>query len=360
MGLFDKLRNAGDIMETDTGLSSPWADRSSLATGVIIAEALGIELSKLPLGRDSAIQLPPVARLRNLLVSSIAPLPLVAMRGAARLEADDQPTFLYRTDAADTPYDRMAWTVDDLLFHGSSLWALQRGAASAGAKHGPILDAVRVPWDAWTVKHRRVHVELPGVTGPADPAEVLVFAHPSRGLLRDASTTLRAAEAIERAYTSRARNPIPLTVIRHATGSTAADELTEPEITNLLDQWAEARRGDDGALGYLPPSLVLETPGADVTSMLENARNASRIDIANHGGVPVSMLDGGVAEESMTYRNATGEVSRFYTETLAYWLDPIAARLSQDDVVPRGQSVRFDLSKFDQPAPPATGVPVED
>lgn len=362
MGLFDRLHQAGTLADAGAGLelATPWADTSSLARGVIVAEALGVELSKLPLGRDAAIQLPAVARVRHLLVSSISPLPLVAKRGAEVLDREHTPSFLYRTDSDDTPYDRLAWTVDDLLFHGASCWLLKRGAVPAGGTRGPVLDAVRLPWESWSVERGRVRVRMPGVDALAERDDVCVIPHPSRGLLRDAAFTLRAAQAIESAYVSRARNPLPLTVISHKAGSTAQDELTQPEIDNLLDQWGTARRSEDGALGYLPPSLQLETPGADATSMLENARNAARIDIANHTNVPVSMLDGAVSQESMTYRNAGTEVSRFYTETLAYWIDPIAHRLSADDIVPAGQSVRFDLSRFDTPAPAPTGVPVED
>ena len=345
--------------EGGADIASPYSDASHLEPAVVIAEALGLELSRLPLGRQAAIQIPAVARSRNLLVGAIAPLPLVALDVNGKVAK--QPSFLSRSNSLENPYDRMAWTIDDLLFHGLSLWAVERGAKSNGAAHGPILDAVRVPRDRWKIQDGQILVQTDPRGGfePVDSEDVVLFNAPTNGLLSDASSTLKAAQAIEAAYVSRARNPIPLTVIRHTSTATSADQLTEAEATKVITTWKNARRSEDGAVGYLPPSLQLDTPGTDAVDMLQEARNAVRIDIANHANIPVSMLDGAVSESSLTYRNAQGEVSRFYGD-LNFWLDPIQHRLSMDDVVPRGQRIRFDLSAFDSPAPEPTGVPTED
>lgn len=347
----------GSDTPADTGIASPWSDASPLPPAVVVAEALGVELSRLPLGRDAAMQIPAAARARGLVVSSIAPLPLVALDTAGKVSR--QPTFLYRSNTDQSVYDRLAWTVDDLIWYGTSLWALERGARTGGAAHGPILDAYRVPRDRWQIKDGRILVNIGGTFQPADREDVLLFTHHGGGILNHGAHTLRAAHAIEAAYVSRAQNPLPLTVIEHTPGSTNADRLEKSEVEALLAAWKTARQKPDGALGYLPPTLKISTPGADATDLMQDARNASRIDLANHFGLPVTLLDGGVSQESMTYRNAEGEVSRYYRD-LATWTNAIEARLSQDDVVPRGQRVRFDLAAFDEPAPPSTGVPVED
>lgn len=353
-----RILAAGDA--TGTGLASPLAaSETVLSPAVAIAEALGLELSRLPLTREQAIQVPAVARGRNLLIGAGGPLPLVALDATGVVKR--QPTFLYRSNTIENPYDRMAWTLDDLVFHGRSLWLTERGARTGGSAFGPVLDAVRCPFDRWQIRGERIEVRVDSA-GPmvaVDPADVILFNAPTYGLLHDGRDTLRAAQAIERAYVDRAQNPIPLTVIRHQPGADKGDALTEAEAKDVLTVWKNARRGEGGAVGYLPPGLVLETPGTDAEALLQDARNAVRIDVANHLGIPVAMLDGGVVEESMTYRNAQGEVSRFYGD-LKFWLDPIQHRLSMDDVVPRGQRVRFDLSAFDTPAPAPTGVPTED
>lgn len=357
MDLRSLLARNGDA---STGLASPLAaSEEGLPPAVVVAEALGLEMSRLPLNRAAAIQIPAVARGRNLIVGKGAPLPLKALDATAPVKT--QPTFLYRSNSLENPYDRMVHTLDDLLFYGLSLWGVERGARTSGSAHGPILDAVRVPFDAWQIRDGVIEVRIKpgGPMEPVDAEDVILFNGPTSGLLRDADVTLRAAQAIELAYVDRAQNPIPITVISHAPGTERSDALGEDEAKAVLTQWKDARRGPGGAVGYLPPTLVMSTPGVDAQALLQDARNAVRIDVANHIGIPVAMIDGGVAEESMTYRNAEGEVSRFYGD-LKFWLDPIQHRLSMDDVVPRGQRVRFDLSEFDTPAPEPTGVPTED
>ena len=71
------------------------------------------------------------------------------------------------------------------------------------------------------------------------------------------------------------------------------------------------------------------------------------------------MLDGTMGIDSLTYTTTAGEKNSFYEFDLPFWTDPLAARLSLDDVVPRGTRIRFDLySEYNQPA--STGVRVED
>ena len=350
MGFWADFWNGPDA-ETPLPVVSPYQDPTALSPAVVVAEALQLELSNLPMNRSQAIQIPAVARARNLIAGAIAPLPLVALNASGKVAV--QPTFLYRSSTLEDPYQRMLWTIDDLIFRGVSLWAVQRGANTSGLAHAPILDAVRVPLDRWQIRNGRIEVD----GKPVDSDDVVLFNGPTNGILIDARDSLRAAQAVESAFVSRARNPLPLTVLEHAPGNTTA--LEPQEVTALLEAWKTARKNPDGAVGYLPPGIVLNTPGTDAESLLESARNAGRVDIANHMGLPVSLIDGGIAESSLTYRNAVGEVSRFYGD-LEFYMDPIQHRLSQDDVVPRGTRVRFDLSEFTTPAPDVTGVPTED
>ena len=111
---------------------------------------------------------------------------------------------------------------------------------------------------------------------------------------------------------------------------------------------------------YFPSHLGLEVYGdrADSGHAIE-ARNALRLDFANHLGIAASRLEGSQAEAALTYTTQEGARTEL-ADALQGWVDPIAARLSQDDVVPRGQRVRFDVTDLATPAPTATGIPVED
>ena len=345
MGIFSRQRALFDSAATPTSLASPWAEPGNLIS-FVAPDIFGAEIAaKLPLTRESALSIPAVARARNLLVSIIAALPLVAQNKDGVLA--NQPVWLYRSDTGESTYSRMAATVDDLMFFGKSLWVVSRGA------EGQITDATWVAPSEWQITNGQVRV----LDQPVSDRDVVLFHIPRwDGLLVHGSRTLRGAIDMENAWVQKVKNPVPLTVLRHT--SSEGRQLEDDEVQHLLTQWRTARRDEDGAIGYLPPELQMEVFGTVDPALYVEGRNAVRTDIGSLLNIPTSMLDGSL-EASSTYDNAQGQVSRFYSESLPFWLDPIVQRLSQDDVVPRGQSVRanFTNALAETPAPIA---PAED
>lgn len=340
-----------DHLVSSAPLLSPWADSSSMET-FVMAEALGYELSQLPMDRKLAMTIPAVKRGRDLIVHTSAQLPLAALNDAGPVVT--QPTFLYRSDSAQSPQERLVHTVDDLLFHGDSLWAVNRGSRSDGSAHGPVLDAVWVPRGRWSIdSENRILID----GNPVDSEEVIYF-HKGDGLLDTGYRTLKGYLALETSVLSKARNPIPLTVIQHSQGNDG--DLEPEEVQQLLSDWGTARRSEDGALGYLPAGLEIQTHGDVQPDLYESGRNAYRLDIANLINMPAVMLDGSLSTATLTYSTVEGNSNRFFTETMPTYLGPIEWRLSQDDVVPRGQRVRFDTSQLTTSPASPTGAPVED
>lgn len=332
----------GDLPHS-VGIASPWAEPSTL-NRVVLSDIFGAELAdQFPLSRAEAIAIPAVSKARNLLIAVIAPLPLIALDKNGPLTV--QPSWLYRTDSLVTPYERMAWTVDDLVFNGFSLWSVTRGAESQ------ITTAEYVPFDSWRIDKGRVLIDDKAV--PND--SVILFNSPFGGLLAVASRTLRAARDIEATRAARVRNPSPTTVI----STTGDEQLEDAEVADLLAQWNLARRAVDGAVGYLPPGLKFEQFGEAKPELFLDASNSLTTAIGQHLNIPSYMLDAAI-EANFTYSTAEGDRDRFYAESLPFWTDPITARLSQDDVVPRGSRVRFDHSEQTASAPTPTGAPTED
>jgi hypothetical protein len=348
MGFLDYFgfgpRTSGLLASAETvGIASPFQE-GSLNT-IVWSDILTPEaMEALPLLRSEAISIPAVSRARNLLIATIGKFPLKALSKDG--EVDPQPSFLYRTDTAVTPLERIAWTVDDLIFHGYSLWEVTRGT------NDQILTANWVPKPLWKIDNGEMVIR----GAIATEGEYLLFNSPFEGLLNIGARTLRGARDIEQAWTGRVRNPIPMTVIR----STDDVWLTEEEIKDLLGQFASARRDYDGALGYLPPNLTMDTHGESDAALFVEGRNAATSDIARMLNIPVAMLDGTIGVDSLTYVTSQGTRSRFYDESLPFWTGPIEARLSMDDVVPRGQRVRFDLADAYAALPSNTGPISED
>ena len=336
-------------------MRSTWTPNGPEPLTGLLADALALDLEQLPLGRQAAMRVPGAARPRNLLVGMCAGLPLRAL--ANDVEISDQPAWMSRTDGIVPVQSRMAWTLDDGYWYGNSLWAVER--TDPDDANSPILDGDRVTRDRWQLDPRTLTIYVDGVEAQAE--EYLYFDWPFEGMLEVAKNTLDGARAIEETWVARAKSPAPVGVLKHTPTASIGAQLNDGEPEKILGQWDTKRQTRSTVWGYLPPELDLQLLSvAEQAAILEGARNSVRTDFANHSNFPVSVIDGAVTQQSLTYRNAQGDVSRVYFESFPFYLDPIAARLSMDDVLPAGQRAAFDMSKFDQPAPPATGVPVED
>lgn len=321
-------------------MASPWS--TSTLSRVAWADILGLETDVV--SRADAMKVPSIVKGRALIVGSLARLPLAKWRGAERLEAD---AWMYRTATDVPPQTRMAQTIDDLIFGGASLWAVQRGAG------GQVVDAVRVLPEWWSVDPD-LRILVNG--SPVDADEVILFTGPQEGLLEIAGATIRAAVAMERAWASRVVTPAPLVELH---GTDAQMPLDEDEVRDLLDAWEGARQSG-GATAYTPAQVQAIVHGGSDASLFVEGRNALRLDVANFLNLPGELLDGSTATASLTYQTSEGSRNELLEYSLTYWAGPVEARLSQDDVCPRGQRVAFDLSHYTAPTPPAQAPALED
>lgn len=337
----------------DRGIRSPFAGDLSKIVVPDLLSLFGIDDWSC-FGREQAMSLPGVFRARGVLLSLIPDKPLAAWRGDVRVPQAEQPPFLYRTPGILGPWQRMARTLDDHMFYPWSLWLTQRSAVVNGRKD--ILNAVHCPYDKWQVNEAGL-IEVANADGGwdvADEDEVILIPGASEGLIAYAVRTLRGSAAIEDAWVTRARNPSPITEL-HLTEDVALDDA---EVTQTRDAWVNARRSSTGAVAVTPSTIQVIDHGGDTDAQLYvEGRNSSRLDIASFFNLPGAILDASTATASLTYVTQEGTRTSLYDLTLPYWVRPIEARLSQDDIVANGQSVRFDFSSL---APTAPQIATED
>jgi hypothetical protein len=324
----------------EVGIRSPWAgDLTRIVVDDLVSlfeDAVGTEC----LTRAQAMQLPGVYRARGILLSLIADKPLLAWRGLELLPVEATPSFLYQTPGVLGPWQRMIRTIDDHIFYPYSLWLTVRGAESAGRK--PILSAVHCPWESWRINEAGM-IELANSDGGwdvADEDEVILIPGPSEGLLAYATRTLLGSRALDAAWVSRAKTPAPLTEL-HITDDT---QLDDDEMLATRDAWVTARRQAEGSVAMTPSNIEVKDHGQADPALFIEGRNAGRLDIAAFFNLPGSVLDASTATASLTYVTQEGNRSSLDDMSLPYWYRPIESRLSQDDIVPHGQSVRFDFS----------------
>lgn len=347
MGILDIFKGRQSLassVTTTTGVLSPFADSSGLGT-IILSDAFGVE--KMPMSREKALRVPALMSAISLLTSQVASLPLRAINGDDTL-VTNQPSWLYRTDGALSPYDRMTATIDDIIFYGHSLWLTTRGT------DGYILDAAHCPKDQWTVRDGAFYIE--GRTTPLDESEMILFNPLFPGLLNIASDNIEGALAVEKQWQRQVANPVPIMALKEE----GDVQLDEDEVADLISGWSKARNDPNGAIGFLPNGIGLEVFGETDPEVMTTGRNATKADVAAYLSIPASMLDGSLAEASLTYVTTEGNRNRFYSDSLPTWTGPIQARLSQDDIVPRGQRVRFDYGDKIAVSSSPTGAHTED
>lgn len=298
----------------------------------------------LPISRKQAMKVPAIVKGRAIITGTLSRHPLAKYRGETKVKSDAWMT----SSAGDlSPQARMRWTLDDLIFGGCSLWALDRDA------HDRVTSAQRVPPEWWSIDEDLTISVLGEVVSSE---EVCYFEGPQEGLCELAADTIEGALAIESAWTKRVKTPVPL---MHLKPADAMSNLDPSEVDDVVDTWEKARR--NGGVAYTPYGLTVDYPGeaADPTLFIEG-RNAVRIDVANFLNLPAQLLDGTTATASLTYSTQEGTRNELVDLSLAYWATPIEERLSMDDMTPARSYIQFDIEYLSNAAQPAKGPNLED
>lgn len=349
MSLIDRLRapQAGPVLPDPSTLpvASPWS--SGDLSPVVAADIFGTTPPSN--SRAAAMKLPPVARARNLIVSTGCRIPLRAYAGETQRPDGDAP-FLYRTGTATTWQHRNAWTIDDLIFYGWSLWI----KTAVDAARFP-LSADRVDRAAWAINSDN-RVEING--SPVDDDKVILIPGLHEGILTYGVDAITDTRELYRIVRDRIENPIPAIDLHQTEG----DDLPKPERDELIAGWKAARRAKGGAaVGYTNKAIEARELGAGAgNDLLIEARNAAALDLARVVGVAASRIDATAPKSSLNYETTAGRNQELVDFDLALYLTPISARLSMDDCVPRGSRVAHDFTDFTAVDPSRTGPTMED
>lgn len=301
-----------------------------------------------PVTRAEAMAVPAMARCRHILCGFGAAATMRQYEGDT--VTVDQPAWLYRTDQTTQlpPFHRSLWTIDDLLFHGWSLWAVARDAEDK------VNDAARVPWDWWTFEDDGT-VKLGD--HPVPYQDVILIPGPHEGVVEFGAGAIRHASRLLRAATVAAETPVPNMEL-HDEGET---QLTQAEQDTLLAAWAEARKGENGGVAYTSRGIKAIEHGAYDAPLLIDGRNAAAVDVARLASLPAALIDATLDKGSLTYETAQGRNAEAIDYGVKLYLDAISARLSMDDVVPRGKRIGFDLDQLTAlDVPASTPAPTED
>lgn len=323
MGLFTTWKTLRAMVAGADGIASPWADPAALATiDTSALSAIGGDFS-----RESAMSIAAILRARNLICTTAARALLVAYRDGEKLA--DQPAWITRTDSILTPYHRMLWTIDDLLFYGYSLWRVDRDV------NGKMLAADRVPYDTW--KFTPTGDVMVGAEIATDSRYVLIPGI-HQGILYHGGEVIPQALALARGVTRAVETP-SATVELHYTGD---KPMTDEEKRAVVTSWVAARKGKNGGVALTNKYTEVKEHGAAAEHLLVEGRNANAIDVARLCSIPASMIDATVNGSSITYSNSGSRMAELMTFGVAPMIACVTARMGMDDVSPRGTHIEVD------------------
>lgn len=297
--------------------------------------------------RANAIAIPAMVRARNIVVTSGSKLPLRELDEAGPVA--DQPYWITHTGDGSTPLNRMAWTIDDLIFYGVSLWGRNDVGTDRETRH-------RFNQDEWEINSDRREILVNG--DAVRPDEVILFVGLHEGVLTYGRETILDTKLLYRNVRQRIKNPVPQ-IDLHQTGG---EPLTKTAKDELLADW-RAARDDESKGGVAYTSQWIEAKpigdGGDASLMIQ-ARNASAVDCARLIGITAGKVDATAPKASLDYTTQDGRNEEFVDFDLDLYVQPIQARLSEDDVCEVGRRVRFDEDDFTTLTPSPTGPVVED
>jgi HK97 family phage portal protein len=289
--------------------------------------------------RSSAMQVPAVARARNIIAGTIATLGLnsynkttgAKVQGRALLEQPDPALPLAVT---------MAWTVEDLLFHGRSFWQVLEVGPDGAPTQARRIDPTRVTFttDLNTQEIVNGFYIEGGLLPATGVGSLIMFSGIDEGILNRGGRTISTALKLEEAVQRMASEPNPTMVIKNS-----GVDLPPEQVSSLLAQWKQARATRSTA--YLSGPLDVTTFGYDAGQMqLTESRLNTAAEIARMCNIPAWYINAESA--SATYSNVSQERRSLVDFSLRPYMSCIEERLGMPDITPVSQVIRFDLDDY--------------
>ena len=292
------------------------------------------------INRNDAMQVPAVARARNIIAGTIAELGLESYNEITGAKIEGR-SLLRQPDPSLPRIVTLCWTVEDILFKGHAFWlVLSVDPEDGRPTQARRIDPTRVIFTTDLETDEILNgFYLDGNLCPfTGVGSLIMFSGIDEGILNRGGRTISTALKLEEAVQRMATEPNPTMVIKNS-----GVDLPPEQVSSLLAQWKQART--TRATAYLSGPLDVTTFGYDAQQMeLSASRLNTAAEIARLCNIPAWYLNAESA--SATYSNTTQERRSLVDFSLKPYMACISERLSMNDLTPRGQIVKFDLDDY--------------
>jgi len=297
--------------------------------------------------RSAAMSVASISRSRDLICSAVSALPFTLWSvDRSQVPAVErripEPTWMERPDPNRTRQWLLAWTTDDLIFHGISHWEITSRYETTFPRTFRRIDPGDLTESSgiWTITD-----PVTGVRRAIPERDIIEFLSPIEAMLSNGWRTISIAMQLDAAADRFAAVEIP-------------EDMTADELQELAMAFSAARHTNTTAA--VNKYLRYREINVNAESMqLVEARGYQALEAARLGNVPPYLV-GAPAGTGMTYQNGQQARQDLVDFGAQAFIGCIEQTLSGPNVTPRGQAVRLDLNAWlRNPFTTTTGDPAQ-
>ena len=289
--------------------------------------------------RYLALQVPSVARCRNLIAGVISSIDLELYKKSTGAELES-PLWLEQPDMRQPRSVTIAYTVDSLLFYGVAYWRVTSLYADDGRPSGFEWVAntrvtVQTNQDGTEIQSYSVN----GVVTPmAGIGSLVTFQSLLPGVLETGARTIQSAIDVQKSASVALSTPMATVVLKNS-----GADLPEAQVSGILAAWKAARASRSTA--FLTSTIDVQNIGFSPKEMaMVEASQYLATEIARLMNVPAYYISADM-NNSMTYQNILDGRKEFVAYSLQPFISAIENRLSMDDITRHGNIVRFAIDE---------------
>ena len=295
--------------------------------------------------RNAAMSVPTVSRARDLIASVIGCMPLrmyTEMWNGSEMEKMPLAprTWLRKIDPAVPNNFILSWTFDDLFFYGRAFWYITSRTADGYPASFTRLPASMVQTlDQAGPVYFAPSKQIVFMGGELNSDDVVQFLSPIQGITSMSTQSVATALKLEAARYRNASSAIPAGVLKQ----TGGEPLSASELADLAAAFNAARATNQTAAlnEYLSYTETATTP--DKMLLIDSAEFQA-MEMARLCNVPPYLV--GVSVGSYSYQSSTESRADLWTFSARAYADCIASTLSQNNVLPNGTNVEFDVEGY--------------
>jgi phage portal protein BeeE len=295
--------------------------------------------------RNRAMSVPTVSRARDLMASVIGCMNLKMYNEIWNgQEMEKLPlaprTWLRRIDPTLPNSFIMSWTFDDLFFYGRAFWYITSRTADGYPASFTRLPAAMVntldqTGPVWFAPSKQLTFQ----GGNLNPDDLVQFLSPIQGIVYMSEKAIATALQLEAARFRNSSSAIPAGILRQ----TGGEPLSAQELADLAAAFNAARSTNQTAAlnEFVTYTETLTSP--DKMLLIESAEFQA-MEMARLCNIPPYLA--GVSVGSYSYQSSAEARMDLWTFGVRAYADCIAGTLSQNNILPNGSYVEFDVSQY--------------